>query len=229
MLRKNEATIGRRGYRGEMNARMKSGARLVAILSMSVSFGSIGILGTGCGGADQAMPSTLPPAPAAPAAPVVVVPAGAPVPPAQAVAKLESRSGSTVTGTVTVDQTPGGVSIVIQVSGAKPGKHGVHLHETGDCSAPDAKSAGGHFNPTGTTHLARPPCAPHHGGDLGNLDVGADGNGKLTIVVPDLTTFPGTTSVIGRSVVVHDGEDDLHSQPAGNSGSRVACGVILAK
>jgi superoxide dismutase, Cu-Zn family len=138
---------------------------------------------------------------------------------------LEPRSGSAVTGMVQASPAGSGVHLVITVANATPGKHGVHLHETGDCSSPDAKSAGGHFNPDKGTHGA--PGAGHHGGDLGNMEVGADGKGKLEIDVPGLTLAAGEHSVVGRAVVVHAKEDDLTSQPAGNSGDRVACGVIV--
>jgi Cu-Zn family superoxide dismutase len=139
---------------------------------------------------------------------------------------LEPRSGSKVTGTAALSALPdGSVEITIAVANAAPGKHGVHLHETGDCSAPDAASAGGHFNPGGTTHGA-PDHPPHHAGDLGNIDVGADGTGTLTMHLAEATLGAGPNSVLGRAVVVHEKVDDLTSQPAGASGPRVACGVI---
>jgi len=145
----------------------------------------------------------------------------------KAMATLDSKSGSTLTGKATFDEKSGGVLVTIEVSGAKPGMHGVHLHETGDCSAPDAKSAGGHFNPDSSTHGA-PNVDPHHAGDFGNISVGADGKGKLKLMVKGLTVAPGPHSVVGRAVVVHADVDDLKSQPAGNSGARFACGVVTA-
>src|SRR5262249_25437234 len=108
---------------------------------------------------------------------------------------LESKSGSTVVGMVSVSEAKAGVHLTIAVTNATPGKHGVHLHETGDCSSPDGKSAGGHFNPDNATHGA-PGAGPHHGGDLGNMEVGADGKGKLDIDVPELTVAPGPHSVV---------------------------------
>ncbi|HEY6328171.1 MAG TPA: superoxide dismutase family protein, partial [Blastocatellia bacterium] len=95
---------------------------------------------------------------------------------AKATATLASKSGSTVTGKATFTERSGGVEIVVMVAGAKPGMHGVHLHATGDCSAADASSAGGHFNPDNKSHGA-PNVDPHHAGDFGNINVGANGKG----------------------------------------------------
>jgi len=140
-------------------------------------------------------------------------------------ATLESKSGSTVTGKADFVEKSGGVEISVEISGATPGMHGVHLHQNADCSAADASSAGGHFNPDNAQHGA-PDAASHHGGDLGNITIGANGKGKLKIFVKGLTVAAGDHSVVGRSVVVHADPDDLKSQPAGNSGKRVACGAI---
>jgi len=145
-----------------------------------------------------------------------------------AVAALEPRSGSQVTGTAEFsDGGDGSVEVTIRVANAAPGKHGVHLHENGDCSAPDAASAGGHFNPEHANH-GGPEAPPHHAGDLGNLDVGADGTGTLTAKTKDLALTDGPHVVVGHAVVVHEKQDDLTSQPAGASGARVACGVVQA-
>ncbi|HKF58623.1 MAG TPA: superoxide dismutase family protein [Blastocatellia bacterium] len=146
----------------------------------------------------------------------------------QATAKLESKSGSSVTGEAEFTEKNGGVEISIQIKGAKPGTHGVHLHDKGDCSAPDAASAGGHFNPDSKSHGA-PNVDPHHAGDFGNLTVGANGTGKLKITVKGLTVAPGPHSVVGHAVVIHADTDDMKSQPAGNAGARVACGVVQAE
>lgn len=154
----------------------------------------------------------------------VAAAAGAP----GAAATLEPRSGSNVAGTATfTDAGNGQVAVTVKVANAAPGKHGVHLHLTGDCSAADAASAGGHFNPENMQH-GGPDGATHHAGDLGNMDVGADGTGTLSVTTKDLTLADGPHSVIGHAVVVHEKADDLVSQPAGNSGARQACGVIAA-
>ena len=152
--------------------------------------------------------------------------AGASLAGSGAAALLEPKSGSIVKGSVTFEETPAGVRLSAMVSGLTPGQHGFHIHDKGDCSAADATSAGGHFNPTGQPHGA--PSAPsHHGGDLLQLEANGEGNATLVEVLAG-QTLSGPSGVIGRSVVVHGGKDDYQSQPAGNSGPRVACGVITA-
>ena len=145
----------------------------------------------------------------------------------KAKAVLESKSGSTLTGEVTFTEKQGGVEVNIKLKGAAPGPHGIHLHDKGDCSAADAASAGGHFNPDKTSHGA-PDSDPHHSGDLGNITVGAKGTGELKLMVKGLTVADGAHSVVGHAFVVHASADDFKSQPAGNSGARFACGVVKA-
>lgn len=146
---------------------------------------------------------------------------------AKATATLASKSGSTVTGKATFTEKSDGVEIVVEVAGAKPGLHGVHLHATGDCSAADASSAGGHFNPGNTAHGA-PNADPHHAGDFGNINVGANGKGTLRLLAKGLTVASGPNSVVGHALVVHADPDDLKTQPSGNSGARVACGAVTS-
>ena len=141
----------------------------------------------------------------------------------KAVAKLDSKSGSKVTGTVTFTKMGDDVQVVADLQGLSPGKHGFHIHEKGDCSAPDAASAGGHFNPM-HQHHGGPTSAEHHVGDLGNIE--ADAAGKAHLDWKGKMNLTGTDSIVGKSVVVHDKEDDLKTDPAGNAGPRVACGVI---
>ncbi len=144
----------------------------------------------------------------------------------EASATIEPRSGSTVTGTATFTELPdGAVKVVVNIENAPPGTHGLHIHEKGDCSAPDGTSAGGHFNPTSMPH-AGPMAKEHHAGDLGNIQIGADGKGHLEIESSMLTVKPGPNSVVGRSVIFHEKADDLTTQPTGNAGGRLACGVI---
>ena len=146
-----------------------------------------------------------------------------------ATANLESRSSSTTTGTATFTETNGKVSLTLTVAGATAGNHGAHLHEKGDCSAADATSAGAHWNPTTQNH-GGPDATAHHLGDLGNITVGADGKGTLTISMADWKLGDGsTTDVVGKAVIIHANPDDLATQPTGNSGGRVACGVIAKK
>jgi Cu-Zn family superoxide dismutase len=143
-----------------------------------------------------------------------------------AVAELAPTMGNNVRGTVAFTQKGDLVLVEANVSGLPPNStHGFHIHETGDCSAPDASSAGGHFDPTASPH-GGPSGEVRHGGDLGNLDADANGNARSSVKVSGITIDGGPDRILGRAVVVHAGADDLESQPAGNSGGRVACGVI---
>ncbi len=146
----------------------------------------------------------------------------------RATATIESRSGSKVTGKAVFTELPSGATKVeVWVENAAPGVHGIHLHEKGDCSAPDASSAGPHFNASGNPH-AGPADAKHHNGDWGNITVGADGKGHLEITTDMLTVKPGPSSVVGKAVVFHDKADDLKTQPSGDAGGRFGCGVVAA-
>ena len=143
----------------------------------------------------------------------------------RAAANLEPKSGSRVTGTVTFTKMGNEVQVVADIQNLTPGKHGFHIHEKGDCSAPDAMSAGPHFNPThqhhdGTTGTKR------HVGDFGNVEADASGKGHLEW--KGKLDLSGPNSIIGKSVIVHEKEDDLKTDPTGNSGARFACGVIKA-
>ncbi len=142
----------------------------------------------------------------------------------QAIAVLHPTAGNNVHGVVKFIQTPKGVRVIADVEGLTPGKHGFHIHEFGDCSSPDGKSAGGHFNPTNQPH-GSPDAPKHHMGDLGNLEADANGKAHLDRVYPFLRLM-GPMGIIGRGVIIHSGKDDLKSQPTGNAGKRVACGVI---
>lgn len=132
-----------------------------------------------------------------------------------------------VTGTVVFTVVDGGVRVVADLEGLTPGDHGFHVHEFGDCSAPDGSSAGGHFNPTKKQH-GGPDSEERHVGDFGNIT--ADANGKAHYDrVDTVIKLSGENSIVGHSVVVHEKADDLVTQPTGNSGARVACGVIEAE
>ena len=144
-----------------------------------------------------------------------------------AVAVLTPRAGTEAAGTVTFTQTGEGVVVAAHVSGVAPGLHGIHLHEKGDCSAEDFTSTGGHFNPTGDPH-GGPNDSIRHAGDFGNIEVGADGSGHLELLTDMLTVEPtAETTAIGRAVILHEGEDDLESQPTGAAGARLACGTVV--
>ena len=141
-----------------------------------------------------------------------------------AVAVLIPTVGNTVTGTVCFTQVDGGVRIVADVSGLKPGAHGFHIHEFGDITSTDGMSVGGHFNPSHSKH-GGPGSAERHEGDLGNLNADENGHARSDYV-DAVISLDGPTSIIGRGVVVHADADDLKSQPVGNAGKRVAIGVI---
>lgn len=138
-------------------------------------------------------------------------------------AQLDSKSDSKVTGLVFFIKRGDQVQVGGHIMNLKPGKHGLHIHDKGDCSAPDASSAGPHFNPT-NQHHGGPSTAEHHTGDLGNIE--ADESGSAVINWKGKLSLTGNDSIIGKSLVVHEKEDDLKTDPAGNSGARIACGVI---
>jgi len=146
-----------------------------------------------------------------------------------AIAHIEPRSGSTIVGSAVFLQEGTSFTMNLAIEGAVAGDHGVHLHETGNCSAADAMSAGPHWNPAAAMHGA-PTAASHHAGDMGNLVVGDDSRGTLTFTTSDWTlptTGSATTTVfLSRAIIVHGKADDF-TQPAGNAGPRIGCGVIV--
>jgi Cu-Zn family superoxide dismutase len=143
--------------------------------------------------------------------------------PARATAQLESTRGNKAVGEATFeDAGPGAVHVSVIVHGLKPGsEHGFHIHEAGDCSSGDGMSAKGHFNPNGKLH-GNPMSGEHHAGDLPALKVDKRGTGKLDATVTGITV----ASILGRGLIVHADPDDYKTQPTGNSGARLACGVI---
>ena len=144
----------------------------------------------------------------------------------KASATLDSKSGSQAKGEVTFVWQDHDVLINGKFSGLKPNsEQGFHVHEKGDCSAPDAMSAGGHFNPETKMH-GMPDSGMNHAGDLPNIKSDANGNAVYSAKLHGFSVNTGPTGVIGRAVVVHRDPDDYKSQPAGNSGPRIACGLI---
>ncbi len=141
------------------------------------------------------------------------------------VAVLHPTEGNEVNGEVRFTQTNDGVTVEGEINGLDPNStHGFHIHEFGDCSASDGTSAGGHYNPLDQPH-GGPDDEERHVGDMGNIN--ADDNGTAEISYTDpLMAFSGETSILGRGVIVHAGEDDLESQPTGDAGDRLSCGVI---
>lgn len=145
----------------------------------------------------------------------------------QAVANLASASGSLVSGKVTVMPMADGVHLTGTVGGLPANStHGFHIHEKGDCSAADASSAGPHFNPSAAQH-GKAESGAHHAGDMDNVVANAEGVVNLDVHVSGVTLGGGAANdIAGRALVVHAAPDDYTSQPAGNAGARVACGVI---
>jgi Cu-Zn family superoxide dismutase len=154
----------------------------------------------------------------------------------RAVAQLESKSGSMVTGNAQFTLVNGLVTLTLTVAGAEPGQHGAHLHVKGDCSAADGSSAGAHWNPDMHPHGSGliDASAPSHLGDLGNITIGDDKTGNLTFSNPEWRLGDGSAEdVVGKALLIHRNTDDLVTQERadagitpGNSGARIACGVI---
>ena len=166
----------------------------------SIGFGLLGLAGLAVAGCQmgQAQPAAESPAPT------------------KAVAVVHALGDTKTAGTVTFTQVADGVKIEADITGLTEGKHGFHVHEFGDCSSLDGKSAGGHFNPDGKPH-AGPDSPERHVGDFGNLEAAADGKAHYSRV-DNLVAMSGPHSVIGRAIIIHAGEDDLKSQPSGDAG-----------
>ena len=142
-----------------------------------------------------------------------------------ATATLAPTAGNTTAGTVTFTQKGDKVTVNAKLSGLAPGAHGFHVHEKGDCSAPDGASAGGHFNPTNKPH-GNPASPDHHAGDMPMLRCRRVGQRELPGRPSPMSVGGGVTDIVGKAVIVHKDADDYTTQPTGNSGARVACGVI---
>ncbi len=142
----------------------------------------------------------------------------------RAVAVVHSVGESNVRGTVIFTPLGSDVRVRADITGLTPGPHGFHVHEFGDASSTDGMSAGGHWNPA--QHVHADPASPmRHAGDLGNLV--ADNSGRATLdYVDPVLKLEGSTSIIGRAVIIHANADDMTTQPTGNAGGRVAIGVI---
>ncbi|TDI46097.1 MAG: superoxide dismutase family protein [Acidobacteria bacterium] len=187
---------------------MKTRTCLMGVLAL--------LLVVSCGSEPSSTPSPVPPAPE----PDQTMSVGF----VKAIMQPLGESG--VTGIVSFSVTPRGVRVEADIKGLAPGNHGFHIHEIGDCSSPDGKSAGGHFNPADVPH-AGPEAEAAHAGDLGNLEADENGQALITIMSSRVTLGDGApTDIMGRAVIVHADPDDLESQPTGAAGGRVACGVI---
>ena len=162
------------------------------------------------------------------AAAVVLLAACATTPdePLRATAQLQPTKGHKTFGEATFEEVDGKVQVVIYVQGLKPGQeHGLHIHEAGDCSSGDGMSTKGHFNPFGKPH-AHAGTPERHAGDLPSLKAGKDGRAKVDALLDVITVAAGPASVVGRGLIVHADPDDFKTQPTGNAGARIACGVI---
>jgi superoxide dismutase, Cu-Zn family len=142
----------------------------------------------------------------------------------KAVAVVNPTEGNNVRGVVTFIQSGANVKVVAHIEGLTPGKHGFHIHEFGDCSSKDGSSAGGHFNPATAPHGA-PEAAQRHAGDMGNIEADQSGVANLEYNDP-VMKLNGHGAIIGHGMIVHANPDDLKTQPTGNAGGRLACGVI---
>jgi Cu-Zn family superoxide dismutase len=195
--------------------------------------GTASLVSLACAGGQTSTepPATAEAAPAA--APAAPEPAPAETAPSDAPAAapktveitLQAKSNSKLAGKATLSESSEGVKVVLALENVSPGDHGAHVHEKGDCSAPDAASAGGHFNPGSHPH-ALPTGSPRHLGDLGNITIGKDGKGTLEIVAAGANLKDSDpSSFMGRSIIVHEKKDD-GGQPTGNAGGRIGCAEI---
>ena len=135
-------------------------------------------------------------------------------------------AGGTAVGTAVAEEIDGAIRVMVEVHGMAKGVHGTHVHTTGKCEGPDFASAGGHWNPLGKQHGKDNPLGPH-AGDMPNLSVGDDGRDRTIFTLPG-GTYEGLLDADGAALVVHAGPDDYKSDPSGNSGGRIACGVFQA-
>jgi Cu-Zn family superoxide dismutase len=144
----------------------------------------------------------------------------------RATAQLQPTQGNKTFGEATFEQVGDRVRVVVFVEGLKPGQeHGLHIHEAGDCSSGDGMSAKGHFNPFGKPH-GHPGGAERHAGDLPALKANKEGRANVQVDLDLITVTPGPASIIARGLIVHAAPDDYKTQPTGNAGARIACGVI---
>jgi Cu-Zn family superoxide dismutase len=145
----------------------------------------------------------------------------------QASAVIEARSDSQLSGMATFTVEGEQIAMRLDLEHAPPGRHAAHIHEFGDCSAPDGSSAGGHWNPMGVDH-GKWAVEPFHLGDLGNVTIGADGSGAFLLTTDLWSIGTGESNdIVGKAIIVHAGVDDFSTQPTGGAGGRIGCGVIV--
>jgi len=148
--------------------------------------------------------------------------------PAPVIVQLESKSGSNLSGTATFEQSNGKVHLTATINGLSEGEHAIHIHENGDCSSDDGKSAGGHWNPTNQPHGKWGSSEGYHKGDIGNFSVGSNGVGTVDFSTDEwcIGCNDPQKDILGKGLIIHEGTDDFTSQPSGAAGTRVGCGVI---
>lgn len=199
-----------------------------------VSLVAIAALIGACGQKEHAAPTSEAPPPAGDGPSVATTTEPETTATAEATAgaavKLSPTKGNTANGALKITAAGTGVKISGMVQGLKPdSEFGFHFHEKGDCSAPDATSAGAHFNPTSQDH-GNPQAQPHHAGDMLNVKSDAQGVAEVDIDNPDVSLQTGQPNdILGKALVVHAKPDDYTTQPSGNSGDRIACGVIAVQ
>jgi superoxide dismutase, Cu-Zn family len=148
--------------------------------------------------------------------------------PLRATAALQPTKGSKAFGEATFEQVGDKVRVIVFAQGLRPeGEHGFHIHEAGDCSSGDGMSTKGHFNPHGKPH-GEPTSAERHAGDLPALKAGKDGRAKVDVTLDVISIGQGPGNIVGRGLIIHADPDDYRTQPTGNAGARIACGVIKA-
>lgn len=197
------------------------------VLPLTLALAACGGAGNDAASDDAATPPAMQAPADAPAPAGTIEGPDAAMGAANATATLSATEGNAVGGSLRFNAADSGVRITGQITGLPAGsEHGFHVHETGDCSAPDASSAGGHFNPASAPH-GRVGEPPHHAGDTDNLTADADGVAEVERQLQGATLGDGAASdIVGKAVIVHANPDDYSSQPSGDAGDRLACGVI---
>lgn len=142
---------------------------------------------------------------------------------------MEAKSKSTAAGEIYFSEADGVVTMEGKFNGLTPGTHAIHIHEKADCSADDGTSSGGHWNPTHEKHGKWGDAEGYHKGDIGNFEVGEDGSGKITMLTDQWCIGCGDANkdIVGKAVIIHEGQDDFKTQPTGDAGGRVSCGGII--
>ncbi|HTQ05219.1 MAG TPA: superoxide dismutase family protein [Polyangiaceae bacterium] len=188
--------------------------------------GSASLALAACGGGQQNTPPEVPSATSNNPLPAdSSTPAATAMGPKTIEVTIQPKSNSNISGKATFTEVPEGVKVTLALANVPPGEHGAHVHEKGDCSDPEGKSAGGHFNPANNPH-ALPSTSPRHLGDLGNITVDANGKGTLEIVAAGANLKENDpNSFLGRAIIIHEKKDD-GGQPTGNAGGRIGCGEI---